>query len=199
MVIVLAAVGFMAATSAGQARSTSAGIAAAVVSVPCSVASLAAAITAANGAGSPSTLQLAPDCVYDIVTPATAADGLPVITGDVRRVGGSTAGPNVDVGQGTSTIQRDSTAAAFRLLDVAVGGKLRLQNVVLVNGSTAGLGGAIQNAGTLTVVSSFFSANAAGNGGGIANLAGATATVTRSTFSSNTTSGVGGGAILRRS
>ncbi len=192
-VVVLVAVVFMAASSAGQASSKRAGVAAAVV--PCSVAALAAAITAANGAGSPTTLELAPDCAYNIVAPATATAGLPVITGDVRLIGGSSLGPAVDVGQPTTTIQR-ATALSFRLFEVAVGGTLRLQSVRLVNGGIAGLGGAILNAGTLSVVSSVFFANSASNGGGISNSAGANAIVARSRFSSNTTNGVGGGAII---
>ncbi len=193
-VVVLVAVVFMAASSVGQASSKRAGVAAAVV--PCSVAALAAAITAANAAGSPTTLELAPDCAYNIVVPATAANGLPVITGDIRLIGGSSLGPAVDVGQPTTTIQR-ATALAFRLFEVAVGGTLRIQSVRLVNGSAAGgLGGAILNAGTLTVVSSVFFSNAAGNGGGISNSAGANAIVSRSRFSSNMTTGVGGGGII---
>src|SRR6184192_2070961 len=72
-----------------------------VVRVPCSSAALAAAITAANAPGG-AVLRLARHCTYTVTTPATAATGLPDITGDVALVGGP----------GT-TIQRDPTAAAF--------------------------------------------------------------------------------------
>ncbi|MGH3379087.1 MAG: hypothetical protein ACRDP6_30600 [Actinoallomurus sp.] len=155
-----------------------------VVRVPCSSAALAAAITAANAPGG-AVLRLARHCAYTITTPATAATGLPVITGDVALVGGP----------GT-TIRRDPTAAAFRLLDVSAGASLRVAGITILNGSTAGLGGGIQNAGRLVLRQTTLSGNTAGNGGGVANNAGATATISRSLLTANATTGVGGGAII---
>lgn len=154
-----------------------------VVGVPCSAAALASAITAANTRGG--VLRLARFCVYDIATPATAATGLPVITGDVTLVGGP-----------STTIRRDPAAAAFRVFDVAAGGRLRVIGIAVLNGSTTGLGGGVQNAGTLVLHRVTLSGNQAGSGGAVANLAGATATVSRTRFTGNATTGVGGGGVL---
>jgi hypothetical protein len=155
-----------------------------VVKVPCSAAALAASITAANTV--PSVLRLSANCTYSITTPATAATGLPTITGNVTLVGGP----------GT-TIRRDPAAAAlFRVLDVAAGGTLRVTGIAITNGNTAGLGGGIQNTGTLVLRRVTMSGNRAGNGGGFANAAGATATISRSLLNANTTTGVGGGGLI---
>ncbi len=156
-----------------------------VIRVPCNSAALAAAITTANGLGR-ATLRLARNCVYSITTPATATDGLPIITGIVALVGGP-----------STTIRRDPSAAtAFRVLEVAAGATLLIKGIAILNGTTGGLGGGIQNAGTLLVSRATFAGNNAGNGGAIANLASAHAIVTRSILSSNTTTGVGGGGII---
>jgi hypothetical protein len=156
-----------------------------VINVPCSTSALATAITTANGGGA-AVLVLAGNCSYDIQTPATASDGLPLITGHVSLVGGK------------NTVIRRSPAAltAFRVLDVAAGATLRVANLSIRNGSTAGLGGGIQNAGSLWVSKVMFSGNQAGNGGALSNSAGATATLDDATIAENTTTGVGGGGIL---
>jgi hypothetical protein len=155
------------------------------VRVPCSTGALAAAIIAANASGG-GVLRLARHCTYTITTPATAATGLPAVTGDVTLLGGS----------GT-TIRRDpDTAALFRVFDVAAGARLRLGDISILNGRTTGLGGGIQNAGRLVLSHTSLSGNTAGNGGAVANLPGATATVSRSLISANATTGVGGGGIL---
>ncbi len=151
--------------------------------VPCSADALAAAISTANS-HSAATLVLPGNCTYDITTPATGADGLPVITGSITLAGGA------------NTVIRRSAVAAFRILDVAAGGMLNLHSIIVQNGSTSGLGGGIQNAGTLVVSQSKLSGNTAGNGGGLANNAGATASVSQTQINGNTTTGVGGGAIL---
>jgi hypothetical protein len=158
--------------------------AARVVEVPCDTAALAAAITAANAPGG-GVLRLARHCAYTITTPATAADGLPIITGDVTLVGGP----------GT-TIRRDPTAAVFRVLEVAAGARLRVAGTSILNGSTAGLGGGILNAGTLVLSHTTLSGNNAGNGGAVANNGGARATISRSLLKANATTGVGGGGII---
>ena len=82
------------------------------------------------------------------------------------------------------------------MLDVATGGTLRMTSVAITNGNTAGLGGGIQNAGTLVLRHVTMSGNNAGNGGAVANNAGATATISRSLLNANTTTGVGGGALI---
>jgi hypothetical protein len=154
-----------------------------VVKVPCSAAALAAAITSANTV--PAVLRLSRNCTYSIATPAIAATGLPVITGNVTLVGGP-----------RTMIRRDPGAALFRVLDVAASGTLRVTGISITNGNTAGLGGGIQNAGTLVLRHVTMSGNRAGNGGAVANAAGATATVSRSLLNANTTTGVGGGGAI---
>jgi len=155
-----------------------------VVRVPCDSAALAAAITAANAPGG-AVLRLARRCTYTITTPATAATGLPDITGDVALVGGP----------GT-TIQRDPTVAAFRLLNISSGARLRVAGITIVNGSIAGLGGGIQNAGRLVLRQTTLSGNRASNGGAVANNAGGTVTISRSVITANATTGVGGGGVI---
>jgi hypothetical protein len=155
------------------------------IRVPCNTDALVAAIGSANSRGG-ATLLLASNCTYSITTPATAADGLPIITGKIGLVG-----------RLRTVISRGSNAlTAFRLLDVAPGGMLSLSNISIRNGSTQGLGGGIQNAGTLQVSLAKLSGNRAGNGGALANLAGATARVINTLIDGNTTTGVGGGGII---
>jgi hypothetical protein len=90
------------------------------------------------------TLVLPGNCTYVITTPATAADGLPVISGHISLVGGRNA-----------AIRRSPVAlTAFRILAVAAGGALSLAGISVLNGSTAGLGGGILNSGTLTLARS---------------------------------------------
>lgn len=154
-----------------------------IVRVPCSAAALAGAITRANAQGG--VLRLAPFCVYDITTPATAATGLPTITGDVALAGGP-----------STTIRRNPASAAFRVFDVASGGRLRVAGIAILNGRTAALGGGIQNAGTLVLSRVTLSGNTAASGGGVANNPGGTVTMWRTLVSGNATTSVGGGAVL---
>jgi hypothetical protein len=99
-----------------------------VINVPCNVNALKAAISTANGGGA-AVLALSANCTYNIVTPASATDGLPPITGNFGLVGG-----------GNTTIRRSTTAlSAFRVLEVASGASLRVSNLAIVNGKTAGL------------------------------------------------------------
>jgi hypothetical protein len=151
-----------------------------VVRVPCGAGALASAITPAGGV-----LRLAPHCVYDITTPATAATGLPVITGSVTLVGGP-----------ATTIRRAPAAAgAFRILDVAAGGDLRVVGIAILNGATPGLGGGVQNAGRLVLSHTTLSGDRALDGGAVANLAGATAVISRSVITGNAATSVGGGIL----
>jgi hypothetical protein len=157
---------------------SSAGSRAAAVNVPCDPTALTTEFTNANLAGT-ATLRLASNCAYQL----TAA--LPAVTGDVAVHGGT-----------YTTITRAAGAPAFRFFDVGAGATLRINNVMLVNGSETGLGGAIQSAGTLAVKKVVFAHNTSSSGGGLAVLAGGSATVASSTFTANTTTGVGGGAII---
>ncbi len=134
----------------------------------------------------PTVLRLSPNCVYDIITPASAADGLPVITGNVTLVGGP-----------STTIRRSPTAAApFRILEVAAAGTLRVVGISILNGSIAGLGGGILVNGTLVLNRTTLAGNTAGNGGAVAISAGAHADISRTVISYNSTTGVGGGGII---
>jgi hypothetical protein len=155
-----------------------------VVRVSCSAAALAASITAANAV--PTVLRLTAGCTYSITTPATADTGLPTITGRVTLVGGP----------GT-TIRRDPAAATlFRVLDVASGGTLRVTGIAITDGNTAGLGGGIQNAGTLVLRHTTLSGNRGADGGGVSNSTSGTATISRSLLNANTTTAVGGGGLI---
>jgi hypothetical protein len=151
--------------------------------VPCSGGALAAAITTANGLGR-AVLSLPAGCTFNVATPATAADGLPIITGSVTLAGGQ------------NTAIKRVGSAAYRLLEVAAGGTLIVNHVTVSRGSTAGPGGAILDGGTLIVNQAALAQNTAGNGGAISITAGATARITDTLFSANTTTGVGGGAII---
>jgi hypothetical protein len=152
--------------------------------VPCDATALAEAISAAN-ATSGRVLRLTPRCRYDIATPATAATGLPTITGDVTLLGGP----------GT-TIRRDPNAAAFRVFDVAAGARLRISGIAVLNGLTAGLGGGIQNAGQVVLNQVTLAGNTAANGGALADLAGSRTTVARTVLKQNAATSVGGGALI---
>jgi hypothetical protein len=181
--VAIAGAALTAAAPAAQAQAVVGTLGA--IRVPCSTDALAAAINTANSGGG-ATLSLAGNCTYTITTPTTAATGLPAITGYIGLMGGK-----------NTVISRSSAAStAFRILDVAAGGALRLIGISVRNGSTSGLGGGIQNAGTLLLNKVVLSGNTAGNGGGLANLTGATANVIQTVFDGNTTTGVGGGGII---
>ena len=179
----LAVAVLMAAPSAALAQPTVG--ASLTVNVPCSTSALAAAITQANVSGVATTIVLPFSCTFNIFAPATAADGLPIITGNITLAGTQ-----------NSVIRRVPFAPSFRILEVAVGGTLGVSHVAIQNGITAGLGGGILNGGTLSVSQAKFSGNTAGNGGAVANSAAATATISGTLINNNTTTGVGGGGII---
>jgi hypothetical protein len=163
-----------------------------VIKVTCSATALVNAVITANA--SPAVLRLAPFCVYNITSQ------LPQITGNVGLIGGP-----------STTIRHDPASAGnFRILDVAAGGSLHVRAVFLRNGNPAGNGGAVQNAGRLTLKFVTVSGNIAGdvatpiggNGGGVANLAGGRAVIVNTVINGNastratlaeTTTGNGGG------
>jgi hypothetical protein len=105
------------------------------------------------------------------------------------------AGPSltIEAASGTPTLNGKKTTT---LLSVAAGSNVTIDGLEIEFGLTTGLGGGIQNNGTLTVRNSTFSSNTGGNGGAISNSATGTLAVEDSTFSHNTTTGVGGGAII---
>jgi hypothetical protein len=161
-----------------------------VVEVPCDATVLANAVAAANTA--PTVLRLASHCIYNITAQ------LPQISGNVTLVGG----------RDTTIRHAPATVANFRLLDVTGAGRLRVVAVSLRNGNPAGSGGGIRNAGRLVLDFVTLDGNLAGlpssvggNGGALANLAGARAVVAHTLISANeavrtlaeTTTGNGGG------
>ena len=160
------------------------------VRVSCDSTALANAVAAANV--TPTVLRLAPFCTYNITAQ------LPQVTGNVTLVGGP-----------STVIRHDpATAANFRLLDVAATGRLRIVGIFLRNGNPAGDGGGIRNAGRLVLNFVTIGNNlaglpltAGGNGGALANLAGAHAVIGHTLITANeavrtlaeTTTGNGGG------
>jgi hypothetical protein len=165
-----------------------------VVHVPCSAASLVTAINAANAAGS-GTLLLASGCTYQLTAAAGTGrgpDGLPVITGNIALIGGR-----------STRITRSSTAAAFRILEVAAGAVLRLQNLFVSGGNAAATvptndtgGGILNSRGTLLLRHVTVSNNTADSGAGISNDSGRTDLVLSLVESNSTRTGGGGGGGL---
>jgi hypothetical protein len=150
------------------------------------VASLTAAINAANG-GSPQVINLATGGDYVLTTAIydqwnVNASGLPEIMGDVTIHGNG------------ATLERSSAdgTPAFGVLDVGSAGSLKIDNITITGGNNANPwyqnGGGIYNHGTLTVTNSTITGNTApGGGGGIYNTYGSV-TVIGSTIANNTSS-----------
>jgi predicted outer membrane repeat protein len=188
--------GALALTAAAAPAALAAPAIPAFTPVPCSVAVLDAAITAAAPGA---VLGLAPGCHYVLNAPlATPAVSLSIL------------------GDG-ATIQRSFVAPAFDTLTVDPGRTVRISHLTVSNGGGAighsailnlgdlvltgdsfvgnhgGPGGAIRSSGFLTVSNSQFAANTAlpgGSGGAIENTG--TALVTNSTFTGNLSAGFGG-------
>jgi len=88
-------------------------------------------------------------------------------------------------------------ATASGAIDIEKGGTVTVTNSTFSGNSSdgaVGSGGAIGNAGTLTVTSCTFSDNGVGQGGAIENFSSGTLTVANSTFAGNSAA-IGGGAI----
>jgi CSLREA domain-containing protein len=79
-----------------------------------------------------------------------------------------------------------------RLITVAPGALLTINQLTIASGFIEGLGGGIYNSGDLTITNSTFEDNSAINGGAIYN-AGGSLKITSTTFSGNTASNNGGG------
>jgi hypothetical protein len=133
-----------------------------------SVSDLIADISAANKAGGTSIITLTAPATSPYVLTAVnnttnGANGLPVI--------GANKGVNLTILGNGDTIER-SSAAAFRLFDVAAGSALTLQNVTLQDGLAQGSGsaadgGAIYNQGTLTLTGVTVQSNTAQGSNGV--------------------------------
>jgi hypothetical protein len=176
-----------------------------------SVSDLIADINAANTAGGANTITLtapttSPYVLTAVDNTAAGATGLPVIA----------ANDNLTILGNGDTIDRSTVSGTpgFRLVDVAAGASLTLQNLTLQGGLATGVGvsaegGAIYSQGALTLSGVTVQNNQAlgnnapnytqptpgGNafGGGIY-VAGGTATLTNATLFSNTAAG-GQGAL----
>jgi len=167
------------------------------------VSDLIADINAANQAGGSNTITLVAGTTFNVAAVNNTTDGatgLPVIT----------ANDNLTIVGSGDTIARSTSSgtSAFRLLDVAVGGSLTLNNMMLQGGLAFGAGvsaegGAIYNQGTLilngvTVQSNIaqgsagmVSAGQSAAGGGI--YSGGSLTLQGCTFNNNQAIGGQGG------
>jgi len=133
----------------------------------CSTSYLITKITAANVDPSPETIELAPNCVYEldeIDNANTYGDnGLPVISTPIIIKGYN------------ATITRSTVAGTpeFRFFYINPSGNLTLENVIITNGSVGSAteilasGGAILNhQGDLTIIDSTISGNISNKSGG---------------------------------
>jgi hypothetical protein len=137
------------------------------------------------------TLVLAPNSVHTL----TAADPRHTQYGNSGLVVTSA----ITIAGHGSTIQRASSAPAFRIFAVGADGALTVQ-ATTVSGGTTGGGGGVANSGggvanvggTVTFTNSTVSGNSATIGGGVANFGG-TVTFSNSTVSGNSAGDIGGG------
>lgn len=142
--------------------------------------SLRQAILDANAGGAADTITFAPATNGGTITllsalPALANAGALTITGN---------------GAANTTVSGGGTVRVFA---VAAGATVRISGLTITGGAAgAGVGGAISNAGALTVVASVLRGNTATDGGGIHAVSGSTLTVINSSVSANTAA-VGGG------
>ncbi len=179
---------------------------AATLDVGCDVSSLVSAIQQANGASGPTTLNLAGGCTYALTqlnNSTNGGNGLPVIT---------TSQP-VTIEGNASTITRNPSAPAFRILQVGSGANVSINQLAITGGlvnvnggcrvflaASCGGGVLVLAGGTLRVTNGAIVANTVSQfinptGGGIANLG--TLSLVRSVVRGNhaTTSMFGGAPV----
>jgi hypothetical protein len=157
--------------------------------VACNETALVTAVTSANAAGG-GTVTLTPGCVYTL-TASHGSDGvngpagLPIITTPITFEGNA------------NTITRATSAASFRIVQVAATGGITLKAVTVSGGhaATAGHtnGGGILSFGAVTLTGSTLSGNTADGLGGALYSSGtpAAATLTSSTVKTNTANQAG--------
>jgi hypothetical protein len=153
-------------------------------SSPANACTIATAVTSANAAPVADSVQIKlANGIYLLPAPSPTALSI------------TFTGPSLtfEAESGTPTLDGAKTV---RLLSVDSTSNVTIDGLEIEFGAAAGIGGGIENKGTLTVKNSTFSSNSGSNGGAISNAAGATLTVENTTFSHNTTTGVGGGAII---
>ena len=155
------------------------------VVVPCNTDTLVTAIRNANSARL-ATLVLARGCDYELGNAVGGEDGLPPVTGNL-----------VIIGHGGTKIGRlPDTPAAFRIFDVAAGGRLTLVNLTVANGEIVNTGegaAGIRDAGSLVLRHVRLTENTsfADFGGALSVGHGAHATISGSELDGNFTDGVG--------
>lgn len=144
------------------------------ISVPCSAAAL---ISAVNTAPAGATLTLAPGCTYTL---------------DNTNPGPLVVNRPLTINGREDTIQRDLSAAAFRIF--TVNANLTIDSVTVRNGLALGSfgGGFAVFSGKLTLDRSTVTNNTADFSGGIGVLSSASAEIDRSNFTLNTATRNGG-------
>jgi hypothetical protein len=161
------------------------------VSVPCSATALATAVNAANAAGE-GTLLLASNCDYALTAPSGTGrgpDGL-LISGKLRLIGGF-----------ATRISRAATAATnFRVIEVAAGASLFLENTAISGGLTDATiagndtgGGILNSRGIAYLFHTTIENNTADNGAGISNDSGRLVVLNTHVHDNSTRVGGGGG------
>jgi len=142
----------------------------------------------ANGQANTITLKAGTYTLTATNNDTDGANGLPAITSVLTIKGTSAA---------TSILERDTSAPAFRILNVEAAGTLTLQRLTLRNNgglffSGPAMGGGIFNSGTLTLIDCTLANNFADFGGGLFNNNG-TVTISHTTFDGNLARRSGGG------
>ncbi len=153
---------------------------------------LRAAVMQANRTSGLGATILLPTGLYSLTLPAAGADGEE--NGDLDLTAPSNGNPVITlVGAGASTTIIDASQLD-RIVAVAEGRTAKISGVTLRNGyyPDAG-GGALENAGTLTLAESTISDSQGGYGGGIHNVG--TLTLRQSTISGNRGVVSGGGIV----
>jgi uncharacterized repeat protein (TIGR01451 family) len=153
------------------------------------VAGLIAAINTANGNAQADVINLAAAGSYTLTTvdnTSAGPNGLPLLTGD--------SAPLVINGNG-ALLRRNPASADMRLLRLASGSSLTLNNLRLENGRTSDSGGAILSGGTLVLTGCALSNHSAGGDGG-AVMVEAGSLAASSTLFANNEAGLNGGGLL---
>ncbi len=136
-------------------------------------------IDASSQFGSNDVIQFAPNLVGTNPQQIVLTEGSLILDGNVT-ISGPTTGQVAISGNNQSTV-----------LEITLGASVDIVGLTIENGAASGSsGGGIANAGTLTLLNSVVSDNAASNGGGIANTG--TLVIDNSTISGNAATDNGG-------
>jgi uncharacterized membrane protein len=154
---------------------------AATIHVSCDTESLIRAIDQANALGGQSKLELSSNCIYRLNTTHNAGsdneyNGLPVINS------------NITINGKNATIIRDASAPRFRLLEVAAGANLTVNDLTLSQGLVTNAGGAIYSNGSVISLNNCTLNNNSGGCGGAIDLLSGTLTAVQTSFTGNVAS-----------